>query len=75
MKNTIINKFVIVISLWLMAIIGINVFVGYETGLFGFHVVAILVATILLAINALHISLRVHQALRIQPKQAERINH
>lgn len=74
MKNTLMNKFVIVISLWLLVIMGANIYIGYRANLFGFHIAAIIVATLLLSLNALHISLLVRKAIRIQPKQAENVN-
>lgn len=74
MKNTILNKFIVIISLWLLAIIGVNIFIGYRANIVGFHIAAIIVAIILLTINALHISLLTRKALRIQPKQAENVN-
>ncbi len=55
-----------------MVMSGINIFLGYETSLFGFYIAAIVLATILLVINALHISLHIRNALHIQPKQAEK---
>ena len=69
-----INKFVIVISLWLIAIVGITIFLSVETKLIGFRIAAMVVAIILFSINALHISLRIRKALRLQPKQAKKLN-
>lgn len=74
MKNTILNKFIVIISLWLLTIIGVNIFIGYRANIVGFYIAAIIVAIILLTINALHISLLARKALRIQPKQAENVN-
>ncbi len=74
MKNTIVSKFIVILSLWLLAIMGVNIFIGYRANIVGFHIAAIVVAILLLSLNALHISLLVRKALHVQPKQAENVN-
>lgn len=74
MKNTTINKFVVILSLWLLAIMGVSLFIGYRANIVGFHIAAIILAIILVTINALHISLLVRKVIHVQPKTAKNIN-
>ena len=69
-----INKFVVIVSLWLLAIMGVSLFIGYRANIVGFNIAAIVLAIILVSINALHISLLVSKVIRIQPKTAKNIN-
>ena len=74
MKNTVINKFYIVINLWLAVIIGVTTVIGYKTGLNGFYVASLALAISLLMFNALLFSLHIRRAIRIQPSQKEKFN-
>lgn len=71
MKNTMINKFQIVITLWLAMIIGVVTVIGYKTGINGFYIASLILAAILFAFNALLLSLHIRKAWHIQPSQKE----
>lgn len=73
MKNTIVNKFQLVITLWLAAIIGVTTFIGYKTGISGFYIASLIIASILFALNALFLSLQIRKAWHIQPSQKENL--
>ena len=51
MKITMIKKFSVVISLWLIAIIATLIVFGYQLAHNGFYIAAMSVGTVLLAIN------------------------
>ena len=53
MKATLIKKFNIVLSLWMIAIIATLVVFGYKLGVYGFYVAASVVCLVLLSINVL----------------------
>ena len=76
MKNTskLVNKFVVVISLWLLVILVINVILAMRTSLLFFNIVAMVSAIILCLGNALFLSVSIRNALRIAPKQKEKYN-
>ena len=74
MKNSLINKFNLIINLWLAVIIGVTTIIGYKTGLNGFLVASLVLAISLLMFNALLISLHIRKAIRIQPSQEEKFN-
>lgn len=77
MKNTshpIVNKFVVVISLWLLAILGISAILAVKTSLLFFNIMALVSAIILCLGNALFLSLNIRKALRIAPDMKEKYN-
>lgn len=77
MKNTshpIVNKFVVVISLWLLAILGISAILAVKTSLLFFNIMALVCAIILCLGNALFLSLNIRKALRIAPDMKEKYN-
>lgn len=77
MKNTsnpIVNKFVVVISLWLLAILGISAILAVKTSLLFFNIMALVSAIILCLGNVLFLSLNIRKALRIAPDMKEKYN-
>ena len=78
MKNTsntnIVNKFVVVISLWLLVILGISAILALKTSLLFFNILALVSAIILCLGNALFLSVSIRNALRIAPTQKENYN-
>lgn len=55
MKVTMINKLNVIISLWILAIIGTLMIFGYELGLNGFYVASLVMSGILLILNTCHL--------------------
>ena len=74
MKNTLANKINLIISLWLAVIIGVTTIIGYQTEIREFYIASLVLAIILLALNALFLSLYIRKAWRIQPSQQENFN-
>ena len=74
MKNTLMNKLNIIISLWLTVIIGVTVVLGYKTEISEFYIASLVLASILFVFNALFLSLHIRKAWRIQPSQKEKFN-
>ena len=73
-KKGLINKFIIVLTLWLLTMMGISIYVGYRVEVMAFNYIALSLALIIIAVNALFLSLRFHKALHISPKQKEKYN-
>ena len=69
MKATIIKKFNLIISLWLIVIIGCLVLFGYSLGLSGLYVAALVVASLLLASNTVNV---VSGIIAARPKAMQR---
>lgn len=74
MKNTMINKFNLIISLWLTAIIAVLTIIGFKTGIKELFIASLVLLAILMLSNALFISLHIRKAWRIQPSQKEKFN-
>ncbi len=55
MKATMIKKFNIIVSLWLIAIIAVLVVLGFKLNVFGFYIGAMVVGSFLLASNTFNI--------------------
>ncbi len=55
MKATMIKKFNIIVSLWLIAIIAVLVVLGFKLNVFGFYIAAMVVGSFLLASNTFNI--------------------
>lgn len=56
MRATIIKKFNLIVSLWLIAIIAILVILGLQLNMFGFYIGAMVVGALLLASNVINIT-------------------
>ena len=70
MKVTMINKLNVIISLWLIAIIGTLMIFGYELGLNGFYVASIILGGLLLIMNTCHLCLGIASHNRSATKTA-----
>ena len=57
MKVTMINKLNVIISLWLLAIIGTLMIFGYELSLNGFYIASLVLGIVLLITNTCHLFL------------------
>ncbi len=73
-KNPTVNKFVVVISLWLLAMIVLSTILALRTSLLVFTFVALVLAILLFLLNASFLSFKMYRALRITPKQEENYN-
>ena len=73
-RNNLINKFVVILTLWLLAIAGINLYIGYRIEVVALMYVALGIAILTFVVNALFLSLRFIRALHISPKQKEKYN-
>ena len=72
MKVAMINKLNVIISLWLLAIIGTLMIFGYELGLSGFYVASIVIGSILLVMNTCHLCLGISRhSRRVAEAKAE----
>ena len=64
MKVTMINKLNVIISLWLLTIIGTLMIFGYELGLNGFYWASLVIGGILLIMNTCHLFLGISRRSR-----------
>ena len=73
-KKSLNNKLIIIFSLWLLAFMGLSLYIASKTNILAFYIVAGICAGLTLASNALFLSLRFHKALHIAPEQEKKYN-
>ena len=73
-KDRLNNKFIIIFSLWLLAFMGLSLYIAFKTNYLAFYIAGGVFAGINVIVNALFLSLRFHRALHIAPKQEENYN-
>ena len=73
-KDRLNNKLIIIFSLWLLAFMGLCLYIAAKTNILAFYIAAGVFAAINLTVNALFLSLRFYKVLHIAPKQEEKYN-
>ena len=71
MKTTMVRKFNVVISLWLIAVIATLIVFGYQLTNNGFYIAAMVVGTLLLSINVFTIVSGITSASKKSVSQQE----